>query len=61
MKLADLIRKATEEAGPMSLEQRRAQAISFVYGNCHIENPNVTREMVEAAYDRLHPPQEAKG
>jgi hypothetical protein len=30
---------------------RRAQAISFVYGNLAIENPNITREMVEKAYD----------
>ncbi len=30
---------------------RRAQAISFVYGNLAIENERVTREMVANAYD----------
>ncbi len=60
MKLEKLIKKAVKEAGPMTPEQRRTQAISFVYGNCHMSNPNVTREMVEAAYDRLHPAQERR-
>ncbi len=32
---------------------RRAQMISFAYGNTHIENPAITREMVEVAFDRL--------
>jgi hypothetical protein len=30
---------------------RRAQAISFAYGNLAIENDRITREMVEKAYD----------
>ena len=33
---------------------RRAQAISFVYGNLAIENDSITREMVERAYDERH-------
>lgn len=37
----------------MTPQERRAQAISFVYGNTHIENPHITREMVAKAYDRL--------
>lgn len=45
---------------PMTPEQKRAQAISFAYGNCHIENPRITREMVEQAYDRLYPDWEAR-
>ncbi len=34
--------------------KRRARAISWAYGNAALSNPDVTREMVEAAYDRLH-------
>ena len=29
----------------------REERISFVYGNCKLSNPDVTREMVEAAVD----------
>jgi hypothetical protein len=37
----------------MTPEERRAQVISFAYGNLAIENPAITREMVERAYDEL--------
>lgn len=40
---------------PPTPEERRQQAISFAYGNTKLSNPHVTREMVEAAFDRLHP------
>lgn len=30
----------------MTEEERRAQRISFAYGNAKIENPNITRNMV---------------
>ena len=30
-------------------EMRRLQRISWVYGNLAVENPNITREMVEKA------------
>lgn len=33
----------------MSDVQLREQRLSFVYGNTHIENPLITREMVEEA------------
>ena len=33
----------------MTPEQAEAQRQSFVYGNCAIDNPLVTREMVEEA------------
>jgi hypothetical protein len=33
----------------MTEEQKREQRISFVYGNTHIENSNITREMVAEA------------
>lgn len=35
-------------------EERRAQAISFAYGNAAIENPDITREIIERQYDLLH-------
>ena len=35
-------------------EARRLQRISFTYGNTHIENPRITREMVEQADRKLH-------
>ncbi len=34
--------------------ERRAMAISWAYGNAALSNPDVTRETVEEAYDRLH-------
>ncbi len=49
--LDELIEKASQVR--MTPAQRRQQAISFAYGNTHIENPRITRDMVEAAYDRL--------
>lgn len=50
--LVNLIEKARSHQ--MTEEEKRAQIISFAYGNCAIENPNITREMVECEYDRLH-------
>jgi len=37
----------------MTPEERRAQTISFAYGNLVLDNPAITREMVERAYDEL--------
>ncbi len=37
----------------MSKAQRREQRISFAYGNVHLHNPNVTRDMVAAECDKL--------
>lgn len=39
----------------MTKAERRAQAISFAYGNAAIANPSITKEMVAKAYDELHP------
>ena len=39
----------------MTPEERRLQRISFAYGNASIENPNITREMVEEEDKELHP------
>ena len=37
----------------MSEDQKREQRISFAYGNTHIENSNITRQMVAEADDRI--------
>jgi hypothetical protein len=41
---------------PRSPEQLRAQRRSFAFGNCNIENPHVTREVIaraDADFDRI--------
>lgn len=52
-KIAELLRKAVAR-GPMTAAQIRAQCISWTYGNCGIENPNLTREMVADIYDKMY-------
>jgi hypothetical protein len=37
----------------MTDRQMREQRLSFVYGNTHIENERITREMVAAADERV--------
>jgi len=37
----------------MSSEEKEAQRRSFAYGNAHIENDRVTREMVAAAAEKI--------
>lgn len=37
----------------MTEDQMREQRLSFVYGNTHIENERITREMVAEADDRV--------
>lgn len=37
----------------MTDAQLREQRLSFVYGNTHIENDRITREMVAAADDKV--------
>lgn len=46
--------KATRDLPPMTPAEQRAQRISFAYGNCSIENPNITREMVERLHDKMY-------
>ena len=48
--LARLIEQS-RQLGPMTSEEQREQRISWVYGNCKLSNPEVTREMVENAVD----------
>jgi hypothetical protein len=38
---------------PMSAEEQEAQRRSFAYGNAHIENDRVTRQMVDEAADKI--------
>lgn len=45
--LDELIEKARRVQ--MTDEQMREQRLSFVYGNTHIENARITREMVAEA------------
>lgn len=49
--LADLVDRARHVR--MTDAERRAQRINFAYGNAHLENPAVTREMVVLASRRL--------
>ncbi len=54
--LAKLIEQS-RKLGPMTSEEQREQRISWVYGNCKLSNPDVTRETVENAVDGgLSPP-----
>lgn len=38
----------------MSAEEIKQQKISFAYGNCKLSNDNITREIVEKAYEDLY-------
>jgi hypothetical protein len=40
-------------AKPMTADEREDQRRSFAYGNAHIENARVTREMVDDAAKRI--------
>jgi hypothetical protein len=50
-KLQELIEAARRF--PFSDEEREAQRRSFAYGNTHIENERVTREMVDEQAELL--------
>jgi hypothetical protein len=49
--LEDLIEKARSVR--MTEAEQRAQRLSFVYGNTHIENSRITREMVVEADEKV--------
>lgn len=40
-------------AQPMTEAEKEEQRRSFVHGNCSIDNPNVTRKIVDGAADEL--------
>jgi hypothetical protein len=45
----DELRKLLRETQPMTSAQRAAQRESFAYGNVHLENKRVTRQVVSMA------------
>jgi hypothetical protein len=51
--LEALLRQAAAR-GPMTPAELREQRISWAYGNCGIENPNITRDMVERVHDEIY-------
>jgi hypothetical protein len=57
-KLGQLISEAKKIK--VSEFERRAQRKSFVYGNTHIENSRITRQMVDAAEAKLDEQQKPK-
>lgn len=44
----------------MTEDQQREQRLSFVYGNTHIENERITRDMVRDADDKVSKEPSAK-
>lgn len=50
----DALIEAARKRPPMTPAEIREQRISFAYGNAAMENPRITREMVEAEHDRLY-------
>jgi hypothetical protein len=56
--LEELIAKAQKVQ--MTDEQLREQRLSFVYGNTHIENDRITREMVAEADQKVSEEDAAK-
>lgn len=55
--MGSLLDPVCRKAGPVALtpEQHRARVVDFAFANAAIENPLVTREMIERVYDRRHP------
>jgi hypothetical protein len=52
--IQDLIKAAKNIV--MTPEQKEQQRRSFAYGNVAIENPRITREMVDRAAHEIGPP-----
>lgn len=52
-KLIEIMKEISKIPSVMSPEECRAQAISFAFGILAIDNPSITRKMVEEAYDQL--------
>lgn len=46
--------EATKHLPPMTPAQMREQRISWAYGNCALDNPRITRKMVEDAHDKMY-------
>lgn len=50
----DALLERARQLPPMTAGQLREQRISFAYGNVAIENPRITREMVERLHDETY-------
>ena len=50
----EFIKDLLAQLPEITAEEYEAQIISFAYGNTKMENPQITRDMVEQAYRRLH-------
>lgn len=50
----DQLLEEAKNKGPMSKEEKRAQAISFVYGQLALSGRSISKEEVAQVYDELH-------
>lgn len=46
--------KLYKEKFPVNRQLTREEKVDWAYGNVVLHNPNITREIVEKAYDRLY-------
>jgi hypothetical protein len=53
--MSDYLQKLVEAArnAPFPQDEREAQRRSFAYGNTHIENERITREMIDEQAEAL--------
>ena len=58
-RLQELLDKARSRV--MTPEEKEEQRRSFAYGNTKIENPRITREMVDKAADEIGAPKHERG
>ncbi len=58
-RLQQLLDKARTRV--MTPEEKEEQRRSFAYGNTKIENPRITREMVDEAADEIGAPKHERG
>jgi hypothetical protein len=61
--MTDRLQKLLDQAKRVvpSAEEREEQRRSFAYGNTKIENPRITREMVDREADALGAPKNGRG
>jgi hypothetical protein len=61
--MTDRLQKLLDQAKRVvpSTEEKEEQRRSFAYGNTKIENPRITREMVDREADALGAPKHERG
>jgi hypothetical protein len=61
--MTDLLQKLLDQAKKAvpSAQEKEEQRRSFAYGNTKIENPRITREMVDREADALGAPRNERG